>query len=505
MFYRQGFINYLRTHEYENRSLPPVKPWNIFKSRTLPENLRIENDSLIWDSGEENVRFAVYAIPEIMVSQPGNFVDGKYLLGMAYTSAFDLTRFSDLAEDHAFAVSVFDRNGNEFPPVIMGQDPEENQPVSLIHPATSEAVFPGFLFLWEDVENAEFYIIEVAADTQFTEVISRQKITEPQFPSSRISLQENTSYYWRVYTRMPGVDDAISEIRTFKLMEIPRPELIYPENEAVEVELTPSITWEPFDEAFSFRMQISTNSMFTGVIFDQDSIEGTAFELPPGTLFSYSTYYLRMQAMSGDSITAWSDVIRFSTVTSPPSVPLIIAPAEGEVVTGPEISLTVAQDELAKGFTFQLSNSENFPWNNRIQTSIDAPLNTLVLDDLNQGTWYVKARANYGSSSYTDWSEVVSFSLLITSADKIANAELKLSAPTFFSNEPLKISYVLPYDSRVRLFITDLTGKRIKLAQHSFKIKGKHTILLAGNDLPQGIYLLTLETGYGKKTLKLVK
>jgi hypothetical protein len=57
----------------------------------------------------------------------------------------------------------------------------------------------------------------------------------------------------------------------------------------------------------------------------------------------------------------------------------------------------------------------------------------------------------------------------------------------------------------VRLFITDLTGKRIKLAQHSFKIKGKHTILLAGNDLPQGIYLLTLETGYGKKTLKLVK
>ncbi|MEE4285981.1 MAG: family 10 glycosylhydrolase, partial [Mariniphaga sp.] len=30
MFYRQGFINYLRTHEYENRSLPPVKPWNIF-------------------------------------------------------------------------------------------------------------------------------------------------------------------------------------------------------------------------------------------------------------------------------------------------------------------------------------------------------------------------------------------------------------------------------------------------------------------------------------------
>jgi hypothetical protein len=29
--------------------------------------------------------------------------------------------------------------------------------------------------------------------------------------------------------------------------------------------------------------------------------------------------------------------------------------------------------------------------------------------------------------------------------------------------------------------------------------------MLEGNDLPQGLYLLTLETDYGKKTLKLVK
>ena len=211
-----------------------------------------------------------------------------------------------------------------------------------------------------------------------------------------------------------------------------------------------------------------------------------------------------MQAVSGDSATAWSDIIQFSTVTSPPSVPVIIAPTEGETVTGPEFSISVHEDELANGFTFQLSNSETFPWNNRIQQSVDAPLNTLITDDLNQGTWYVKARANYGSSSYTDWSEVVSFSLLITSAGKIADAELVLSAPTFLTSEPLKISYILPRDSRVKIFITDLTGKRIKLAQHSFKIKGKHTVLLEGTDLPRGLYLLTLETGYGKKTLKLV-
>ena len=505
MFYRQGFINYLRSHEYENRALPPVKPWNAFKPRSLPENLRVENDTLYWDSDEVNVRFSIYAIPEIMANQVGNFTDGKYLLGMAYSTAFDLTRFSDLLEDHVFAVSVFDRNGNEFPPVIQGYEPEENQAVTLLYPANGQAVFPGFQFTWEEVEKAEYYIVEVATDTQFTDVIYRRNVTNAHFSSSNIAMQENKTYYWRIFTRIPGTDDAISETRSFQLQEIPRPELIYPANEAVDVNLTPVIEWKPFDEAFLLSMQISINSLFTGVIFDQDSIEGTSYELPPGTIYSYSTYYLRMQAVSGDSVTAWSDIIRFSTINSPPSVPVIIAPTEGETVTVPDVSISVQEDGLAKGFTFQLSNSESFPWNNRIQQSVGAPLNTLVLDNLEDGTWFVKARANYGSSSYTDWSEVVSFSLLTTSSNKIAEAKLALSAPTFFSNEPLRISYVLPQDSRVRLFVTDLTGKRIKLALHSFKIKGKHTFMLEGADLPRGLYLLTLETNYGKRTLKLVK
>ena len=505
MFYRQGFINYLRTHEYENRALPPVKPWTNFETRSLPENLRVENDSLFWDSAEDNVRFVVYAIPEIMANQSGNFADGRFILGMAYEPVFGLAGFPGITEDNVFAVSVFDRNGNEFPPVVQGIEPGINQPAALVHPANGQAVFSGFQFAWEEVQKAEYYIIEVAADSQFEHVVYRRNVTDNQFSSSDITLQENETYYWRIYSRMAGVNDEVSETRSFNLQEIPRPEIIYPANESADVELTPLIEWEPFDEGFNFRLQISTNSLFTGVVFDEDSITGTAYELPPGSIYSYSTYYLRMQAVSSDSTTVWSDIIRFSTVTSPPAVPVIVAPTEGETVTGPEVSISVQEDELAKGFTFQLSNSETFPWNNRIQQSVVSPLNTLVLDDLEDGTWFVKARASYGSSSYTDWSEVVSFSLLTTSSRKIADAELKLSAPTFFSDEPLKISYVLPQNSRVRLFVTDLTGKQIKLALHSYKIKGKHTVMLDGAELPRGLYLLTLETSYGRKTLKLVK
>ncbi|SHE33614.1 Por secretion system C-terminal sorting domain-containing protein [Mariniphaga anaerophila] len=505
MIYRQGFMNYLRTHEYENRALPPVKPWNSKEDRSLPQNIRIENDRLLWNSDEENVRFVVYAIPELQIENTGNFNDGKYIRGIAYSTSFDLTDLQSLVDDHVFAVAVFDRNGNEFPPVIMGKAPQENHPVTLLSPEDEENIYHGFMFDWEDVNNAESYLLEVAADSLFKSVVARHNLAESEFSSSNIPMEEDSVYYWRVYTRMAGVKDTVSEKRSFKLLELPRPRLVYPLNETANVELTPVIQWEPFEEGYTFRMQISTNNSFTGIIFDQDLMEGTAFELPLGVIFSYSSYYLRMQAASDQSTTVWSDVVRFSTVTTPPSIPTIISPSKGESVAGPEVDLTVSADELAKGFTFQLSGSSTFPWNDRIQQSIDAPLQTLTMSGLKDGTWYAKARANYGTSSYTDWSEVVSFSLLTTSSGAIDDLKLSLFAPTLIADGPIRISYTLPKNSRVKLFITDLTGRRVKQGQHSFKLKGEHSLYMQGAELPRGLYFLTLETEYGRETLKLIK
>ena len=505
MVFRQGFMNYLRTHEFENKALPPVKPWNDFEQRSLPENLRIENEHLLWNSDEENVRYVVYAIPELIADQTGNFNDGKYLVGISYSTSFDLSSLPEPAIEYVFAVAVLDRNGNEFPPVIMGKEPGENQPASLVYPGNEENVFPGFLFNWGEVTNAENYLLEVATDSMFTSVFARYSITDHSFPSSNFSLKEDSVYFWRILTRMAGVTDTVSEIRSFILLQLPRPELVYPLNETTGVDVTPVIEWESFGEGFHFRLQISTNSIFTGIVFDRDSIEGTSFELPLGTIFSFSTYYLRMQAISGDSSTVWSDVVRFTTVTFPPAVPTIISPSDGETVAGTEVMLTVTDDGLAKSFTFQLSGSATFPWNDRLQQSVNAPLNSLVLNNLEGRTWYVKARANYGTSSYTDWSEVVSFTLLTTSLDKISDIKLSLSAPNFYSNEPLRISYFLPRDSRVNLFITDITGKRVKNDRHSFKLKGEHVLMMQVSELPGGLYFLTLETDYARKTLKLIK
>jgi uncharacterized lipoprotein YddW (UPF0748 family) len=499
---RKGFINYLRTHEYQYLALPPVKAWKQKEPRALPGNLRIENEMLLWDSDETNVRYSVYAIPQAEVNEQGNFTDGRYLLGMIYASQLDLSPYKSLADDHVFAVAVFDRNGNEFPPVVMGIEPAANQPTALLEPADGQDVISGFLFSWEQVANAEYYILEVAADAHFTDVLFRRNVTDTSFPSGDFSLKNNAPYYWRVLTRMSGVDDVASEVSSFTKLN---PQIIYPSNQLTDVELTPVLQWEPFDEGYTFRIQISTNSQFTGVVYDEQDISGTAIELPAGSIYTYSTYYMRIKAAKEEMSTDWSDVITFSTIKLPPAVPEIISPAEGESIAGPEVKVTVENEPLAKSITFQISNSATFPWNSRIQHTVNAPSGELVLNNLDDGTWYVKARANYGSSSYTEWSDVVSFHMLTTTSATTARMQIILEAPTVIPDKMMQIRYILPEQTFAIIYITDVTGKRIVLSGKTIHFQGEHFLRINGSAFKKGIYFLTLETNGGKKTIKLIK
>ncbi len=500
----KGFMNYLRSNEFASKALTPVISWEEKQERDLPFNLHIENEQLVWESHEENVRYAVYAFPELLADQPGLFDDALYLLGISYSTEFNLSDQAHLLSGHSFAVSVLDRNGNEFPPVVMSSQKNENQPVVLIYPDNEGDVYPDFTFWWNEVPGAEYYLLEVSSDSSFTSVINRRNVFATFYNSENLSLDEDSSYHWRVITRMANAADTTSAVRSFTMHSLPRPEVIYPLNEMAGVEITPVIKWEPFNEDFSIRMQISGNSFFSDVVFDENGIEGDSLKLPSGVIFPYSTYYLRLQATADDSVTLWSDVVRFSTVTTPPSVPVIIAPADGETVNGPVVTISVEEQPLARSITYQLSNSETFPWNNRFQYSVSAPEYSLVLDDVIDGTWFVKARANYGTASYTDWSEVISFSALTTGSNDLSENKFSLLQPVFTAPETMQIRYSLSKASKVKLYITSITGRRILIPESTVKSEGMHSLNYSCSEIPSGVYLLSLETGYGRKTVKMV-
>ncbi|MBU0489607.1 MAG: PKD domain-containing protein [Bacteroidetes bacterium] len=66
------------------------------------------------------------------------------------------------------------------------------------------------------------------------------------------------------------------------------------------------------------------------------------------------------------------------------------------------------------------------------------------------------------------------------------------------------IAYYLPVETNARLVISDICGKQAELIVDKQHQAGSHTIIWENKSLSKGIYLLTLETESGTKTLRLV-
>ena len=111
-----GLGEWLKKNKYQRPALTPAINWKEATIYEPVENLRWENDSLLWDS-PGRVRFAVYAIPDNITdasaerSTAGGILS-TYLLQTCYTNSFCIPE--TCLSGYRFAVSVVDRYGNEY-------------------------------------------------------------------------------------------------------------------------------------------------------------------------------------------------------------------------------------------------------------------------------------------------------------------------------------------------------------------------------------------------------
>ncbi len=502
-FYTPGFVNYLNTNEFAQNSLAPAINWKATVDRAVPTNLRIESENLVWDSTEDNVRFVIYAIPNAEASTPGNMATSKYIIGISYQKSFDLSAYTDLISTHKFAVSVFDRYGNEFPAILMGHTPGQNQAADLTYPADGQDVIQPFTFIWNAVAGADCYFIEVATDAAFTNVLYKRQINGLEFDATNIALEVGNTYYWRVITRMTGVADIASATRSFNHIN---PEIVSPANNAVEVSLTPDIVFRDLGVGFSYELQISLDESFSVLVINEPNIATTTYAVPAEILISFTSYYMRVRAINGSLTTVWSETVKISTITIPPAVPVILTPTENETVSGPDVTITIAEEPYATSFTMWLSKSVSFIWTDRKVKTLDAFDYDVVYSDLvDNTTYYVKVKANMGSAGSTEWSEIRSFSIVVTGISDVESKTLKLVCPTYLKNSDVQVEYYIPYNTNVKIALYDMTGQEVKVLVNSLLPKGEYTDRLITSNLKRGMYFLLLQTSSGSKTLKLVK
>ena len=90
-----------------------------------------------------------------------------------------------------------------------------------------------------------------------------------------------------------------------------QPVLLTPENEAIDIPIIETFSWEPVQGADSYELQVSTDDAFTNLIVDETGLVETSFDdtLPSGE----TTYFWRVNASNGSGTGDWSETWSFTT------------------------------------------------------------------------------------------------------------------------------------------------------------------------------------------------
>ncbi len=386
---RKGWVQGMKNLAYQHPALPPQKMWQYPEPDELlfVKGITYMNKQLVWSAPQKNLSYAVYKIPRDSMGKTGVFHRSDYLLGRAFTNSFTC----DYEGGYVYAVAVLDRNGNEHPPVVQGNNSiGTTKAAQLTYPLDGEApLLPAFLH-WQQEGTADSWFVQIAEDKDFKNVITYVETGEPQFYTGKLSLlKENTTYYWRVRSRSNNARDAWSEARSFLGNEFSMEE---PLDNATEVSLTPLLRCDSVGKPnLKYTFDVSLTSTFNKTVYSgvstQPRIQLTDSLLP------VTTYYARVTLAdsNGDELSR-SKTICFKTKHIPVEKPQIISPADGDTI----VSTTVKVEwrpQNAKGFRLELSTVESFATRQTKMRTVEGNTYIYEYTDVEAGDYYLRVRA----------------------------------------------------------------------------------------------------------------
>ncbi len=196
------------------------------------------------------------------------------------------------------------------------------------------------IFQWSAIADAESYELLVSTDVSFVNLIIKKTLPATAWQSD-ISLDYDTTYYWKVRATGSGSYSAWSAVSAFTTRSSPEltppssesssppsspstvPELYSPDAGVSGVPLKPIFQWSAIAGADSYELLVATDASFTNPII----IKIGAYALPATawqsdiSLDYDATYYWKVRASGSSSYSAWSAVSAFTTESSPELTP----------------------------------------------------------------------------------------------------------------------------------------------------------------------------------------
>ncbi len=409
---KESFAHYLKRSVYARPALPPAMTWKTTTNPGTVSNVNKVAYDLSW-TGFSNVRYTVYAVPNsVPQSQFRN--DAEYLLGMTYDTHFTIPE--NYRTGYQYAICVLDRYGNEYTAKFLGSKDATLDAPTLVAPEDGAKVSEPFNFVWNKVDGASQYTIEIADDEAFKNVTHTFATADTTASSAAFEgVTSDARHYWRVHACALNHNDGISSPRAF----IPhRLEVIYPSNLMQDVPNDPTIRWTDTGSN-EVLVEIASDSAFTkkDVVFSQVTTENTV-KVPLYILHSGTHYYVRVT--TGDVM---SKTVEFTTIYRESEAPKFALPAtDGETLNSNQ-RIELQRQVAAENMIVEISASASSWGRNRFVETLKnyQYSTTLTLGELkvnaaplvDGNTYYVRAKSSYidtgGTLRATDYGTVMRF------------------------------------------------------------------------------------------------
>ena len=409
----KSFIGHIRDNATYLPALVPQMTWYRTDDCLYVSNIQDKGSYLIWDAPADNLRYAVYAIPENEIGQPGAAGTSKYLLGTTYTNSFELDGKDIITGvPVTFAVSVLDRMGNEYPARTIDNTVwGKSASATLQYPANNdtEVLLPCYAS-WNAAPEADSYFFQLSKSADFATVDYEYETVDTTFFLGTIYwLETDETYYWRVRTRSINKEDTYSDVYSFRGAFF---HVISPE-EGDTVSLTPTFVCDSVSLPAEYTFEVATSQGFS----ESELVYSVTTSLPRATLpdsilIASKNYFVRATVKFA-GVVVKSDAVKFRTIALQVPVPVIISPTSGEIINASSVTVKW-QNQVSSGYQIEFCKSESFPSRSIKKFRVDLYTHEYTYDKIAEGTWYVRLAA-MKEGGLTDYSEVVSFTIDIPS------------------------------------------------------------------------------------------
>ncbi len=186
-------------------------------------------------------------------------------------------------------------------------------------------------------------------------------------------------------------------------------ELQIPIDDAEDISLSPSFSWEEGTDATSYQLQVFDDSdhMIADTVVNDVTFEIT------DTLQSVQTYHWKVRGINDDKniIGNWSETWSFTTVLIPPSIVSLLTPTNSSTDVSVRPEFDWKKSSLAEEYLVQIAEDDNFDaiFIDSVLTQPDFTTSKNLQFDSTY-YWRVKAINEAGESA---WSETWSFTTIV--------------------------------------------------------------------------------------------